>query len=113
MKRVPWMSWVLSRRRRTAALVAVALLMVASLVGLQRATIARAGAAERKPYYSGDWTHIYEVITTLEASRPKVPVVYLRAVPPAAVHDERRPLRPPRSGGWAAAHAPYTLARTV
>ena len=77
MKRVPWMSWVLSRRRRTAALVAVALLMVASLVGLQRATIARAGAAERKPYYSGDWTHIYEVITTLEASPPKVPVVYL------------------------------------
>ena len=77
MKRVPWMSWVLCRRRRVAALVAVALLMVASLVGLQRATIAKAGAAERRPSYSADWLHILKVLADLEASPPKVPVVYL------------------------------------
>jgi hypothetical protein len=56
---------------------AVALLLAVSLVGLQRAMIGDAQAAERKPSYSADWLHILQVIAAVDANPPKVPAVYL------------------------------------
>jgi hypothetical protein len=78
MRRAPWMSSALICCRRMPALVAVALFLAVTLVGLQRPIIGEACAAARKPVNSSDWLHIRKVMATLKARPPKVPVVYLR-----------------------------------
>jgi hypothetical protein len=77
MRRAPRMSSALIWRRRLPALVAVALFLAVTLVGLQRPIIGEARVAVRKPSAPPDWLHIRKVMAALKARPPTVPVVYL------------------------------------